>query len=55
MWLKNTVREILKNDSEKEEKYNTDTQGEHSGRCCKVFSNYDLPFDGNGHFKRNNV
>lgn len=28
----------------KEEKYNTDTQGEHSGRCCKVFSNYDLPF-----------
>lgn len=28
----------------KEEKYETDTQGEHSGRCCKVFENYDLPF-----------
>lgn len=28
----------------KEEKYDTDTQGEHSGRCCKLFSNYDLPF-----------
>ncbi len=29
---------------EKDEKYETDTQGEHSGRCCKKFSNYDLPF-----------
>jgi len=28
----------------KEEKYDTDTQGEHSGRCCKVFKGYDLPF-----------
>lgn len=28
----------------KEEKYDTDTQGEHSGRCCKFFSGYDLPF-----------
>lgn len=28
----------------KEEKYSTDTQGEHSGRCCKLFANYDLPF-----------
>lgn len=28
----------------KEEKYDTDTQGEHSGRCCKVFPGYDLPF-----------
>jgi hypothetical protein len=28
----------------KEEKYNTDTTGEHSGRCCKVFQPYDLPF-----------
>ena len=28
----------------KEEKYNTDTQGEHSGRCCKVFDGYELPF-----------
>lgn len=28
----------------KEEKYTTDTQGEHSGRCCKLFSGYDLPF-----------
>lgn len=28
----------------KEEKYDTDTQGEHSGRCCKAFENYDLPF-----------
>ena len=31
---------------EKEEKYETDTKGEHSGRCCRMFSNYahDLPF-----------
>jgi len=29
---------------EKEEKYETDTKGEHSGRCCKSFSGYDLPF-----------
>lgn len=28
----------------KEEKYETDTKGEHSGRCCKTFSDYDLPF-----------
>jgi len=28
----------------KEEKYDTDTHGEHSGRCCKIFSNYELPF-----------
>lgn len=27
-----------------EEKYETDTKGEHSGRCCKTFNNYDLPF-----------
>ena len=29
---------------DKEEKYETDTKGEHSGRCCKTFDNYDLPF-----------
>lgn len=28
----------------KEEKYETDTTGEHSGRCCKIFSPYELPF-----------
>ncbi|WP_329886447.1 BREX-4 system phosphatase PglZ [Pseudoramibacter faecis] len=28
----------------KEEKYDTDTQGEHSGRCCKYFEGCDLPF-----------
>ncbi len=28
----------------KEEKYDTDTKGEHSGRCCKLFENYELPF-----------
>jgi hypothetical protein len=28
----------------KEEKYETDTKGEHSGRCCKVFYPYDLPY-----------
>jgi len=28
----------------KEEKYQTDTKGEHSGRCCKLFEPYDLPF-----------
>lgn len=28
----------------KEEKYDTDTIGEHSGRCCKMFQPYDLPF-----------
>ncbi len=28
----------------KEEKYDTDTTGEHSGRCCKLFQPYDLPF-----------
>lgn len=26
----------------KEEKYETDTSGEHSGRCCKAFDNCDL-------------
>lgn len=29
---------------EQEEKYDTDTSGEHSGRCCKTFPDYDLPF-----------
>lgn len=29
---------------EQDEKYNTDTPGEHSGRCCKEFSDCDLPF-----------
>ena len=28
----------------KEEKYNTNTVGEHSGRCCELFQPYDLPF-----------
>jgi hypothetical protein len=28
----------------KEEKYETDTKGEHSGRCCKLFQPYDIPF-----------
>jgi hypothetical protein len=28
----------------KEEKYDTDTTGEHSGRCCEMFQPYDLPF-----------
>lgn len=28
----------------KEEKYDTDTKGKHSGRCCKLFENYELPF-----------
>lgn len=28
----------------KEEKYDTDTSGEHSGRCCKFFEPYELPF-----------
>ncbi len=28
----------------KEEKYETDTTGEYSGRCCKMFQPYDLPF-----------
>jgi len=28
----------------KEEKYDTDTTGEHSGRCCKLFQPYELPF-----------
>jgi hypothetical protein len=28
----------------KVEKYDTDTVGEHSGRCCKLFQPYDLPF-----------
>ena len=28
----------------KEEKYNTNTIGEHSGRCCELFQPYDLPF-----------
>lgn len=28
----------------KEEQYETDTKGEHSGRCCQLFQPYDLPF-----------
>ncbi|MDK2988952.1 MAG: hypothetical protein PWR16_481 [Methanoculleus sp.] len=28
----------------KGEKYDTDTTGEHSGRCCELFQPYDLPF-----------
>ncbi|MCK9217858.1 MAG: BREX-4 system phosphatase PglZ [Firmicutes bacterium] len=28
----------------KEEKYETETEGRHSGRCCKTFETYDLPF-----------
>lgn len=28
----------------KEEKYESDTRGEHSGRCCKAFACTDLPF-----------
>jgi len=28
----------------KEEQYETDTKSEHSGRCCKLLNNYDLPF-----------
>lgn len=28
----------------KEEKYETDTQGRHSGRCCKFFPGCNLPF-----------
>lgn len=28
----------------KEEKYDTHTSGEHSGRCCKLFQPYELPF-----------
>lgn len=32
---------VLRN---KEEKYETDTKGEHSGRCCKYFPDCDLPF-----------
>lgn len=32
---------VLRN---KEEKYETDTKGKHSGRCCKFFSGCDLPF-----------
>jgi hypothetical protein len=28
----------------KEEKYETGTKGEHSGRCCKLFEPYELPF-----------
>lgn len=28
----------------KEEKYDTETKGQHSGRCCKYFENYELPF-----------
>ena len=28
----------------KEEKYDTNTKGKHSGRCCKLFQPYDLPF-----------
>lgn len=28
----------------KEEQYDTDTSGKHSGRCCKLFHPYELPF-----------
>lgn len=28
----------------KEEQYETDTKGTHSGRCCNLFQPYDLPF-----------
>lgn len=28
--------------SQFEEKYETDTKGEHSGRCCKIFDEYDI-------------
>lgn len=28
--------------AQREEKYETDTKGEHSGRCCKYFEGYDL-------------
>lgn len=28
----------------KEEKYDTDTKGDYSGRCCKSFQPHDLPF-----------
>ena len=28
----------------KEEKYDTDTSAKYSGRCCKLFEPYDLPF-----------
>lgn len=28
----------------KEERYETDTKGEHSGRCCEYFEPYHLPF-----------
>ena len=36
----------------KEEKYPTDTKGEHSGRCCKVFDDCDLQnkVEENGYF-----
>lgn len=27
-----------------EEKYETDTRGEHSGRCCKYFDDYDISY-----------
>lgn len=30
--------------NKQEEKYETDTKGEHSGRCCKVFPDADLPY-----------
>ncbi|MDR1219144.1 MAG: BREX-4 system phosphatase PglZ [Treponema sp.] len=35
----------------KEERYPAETQGEHSGRCCKKFDPHDLPFavDENGY------
>lgn len=36
----------------KEEKYSTDTKGEHSGRCCKMFDDCDLQnkVEENGYF-----
>ena len=35
-----------------EEKYETDTKGEHSGRCCKAFPDCDLPYkiEENGYY-----
>lgn len=27
-----------------EEKYNSDEPGKHSGRCCKLFEGYDIPY-----------
>ena len=29
---------------QQERKYDTDTGGEHSGRCCKIFDGWDIPY-----------